>query len=186
MAIGLLVYVVFACWRLVVVPVWQWSASSMEAMMDARFELQRAKQALSIANAIPESAVVEAEQTISAMLVQAGNEADAATQLQMAADALLKRHGLKLDGIQSTSAEQATALSRVSIEIRGRGSEERIVGFLEGVERAQPLLRVERLILRSSDLTVPGVPDVSPRIGFEVTLTAYWRRPRSDTGGNTQ
>ncbi len=173
-AAGLLICLVAALWSFALSPLWRGFVSSMEGLKDAQFELSRSNLALAASKNVSEETIAEIEQAVVAQLTPGNNESEAVTHIQFLTDKLLKEHGLTLESIQATNPLPSGVLTRVNIEIRANGTEQKMIRFLAAVESTKPLLRVERLALRGMDAQIAD-KTMPERVTLEATLSAYWR-----------
>lgn len=174
-AVGLLVCLVVLFWSACLVPLWRWSVTSMEALKDARFELVRSSRALEASQDVSAETNAEIEQAVGVQLITGDNEANAVNQFQFLTDTMLKEQDLTLERIQATTSSPSGPLTRLGLEIRANGPEQKIMRFLASIEKSAPLIHVERLTLRAADAPMIDGKWTATRVSLEATLAAYWR-----------
>lgn len=178
-ALGLLIIVIALVWGGCIMPLSKWSSSSVETLRDAEFELARVTQAASESRNVSIEKVAVLDQLVGTYALAGGNDAEAITQAQSMLDQLLKEQGVALEAVQTSSPQNQGALKKISFELRAHGPEPKVVKFLSAMEKATPLLLVEKLVLRGQSATGGSQIVADAQVAIEVTVSAYWRAPFS-------
>jgi glycine cleavage system regulatory protein len=176
-ALGLLIILIALVWGGCIIPLRQWSSLSVETLRDAEFELARVTQAVSESKSISVETVAVLEQLVGTHVVAGGNEAEAITQAQSMLDRLLKDQGVALEAIQTSNSQNPGALKKISFDVRARGTEPKVVKFLAELEKAVPLLQIEKLVLRGQSPAGGSQSVADAQVAVELTVTAYWKAP---------
>jgi hypothetical protein len=174
-AIGLLLAGVAALWGVVAQPALEWTHGRIESLQDARFDLSRAR-ALAVSEAgLTEPNVASAERERLPLLLHGNAEAEALAEMQSIVERIARAEGLAIESMQVAPPVSQGATRAVAVEIRAQAPERAVARALAALERSRPMLRVERMQLRSEmqAMTSAGVA-VAPRVVVELRLAGLW------------
>lgn len=174
-ALGLLIVVLTALSGWLVRPLLQWAHESTEELADARFSLARAHTVAQIDRTLSVPEIEQAERELLPWLLNGATETEASASLQSMVDGVLRSEGLMVESAQAVPTAAAGAISSIRFDWRGTGSEPAVMRALAALERNRPLVRIERLVLRSNDAGMTG-PQQAPlvRMNVEMRLTGFW------------
>ena len=182
---GLLVWAVAAPVAWVAVPLYEWAAASTERWAEARFEWQRARHALAVAEGTTLEAVQARELDVQHWLLVGTSEEAAATAFQERIDQVLASAGLATEQLVAAPSSSSGALRQLVIDWRGSGTEVAVIQALAALEQAPPLIVIDRSVLRVADAAAAAAQRAqssthAPQLMVELRLLAFWpERTRS-------
>lgn len=172
-ALALLVFVLFAIGG-IFKAMYALARGSLEQLYDARFELVQTKQRAAASRAVLSTAVDAEEKALVPVLMWVGNASDGEARLQEIVNQVLAGAQFKLEQMRATRATQLGNLARVSLDVTGSGSEASLYMLLAQIERFEPFIVVERLVVRSSDPTQAGQDrPAGAQLSVEMRLSSF-------------
>jgi hypothetical protein len=176
-ALGLVVSVAAAAWTWLYQPVLRWSASKVERLADARFELERLRATSQSLSGVSPEAVQADEGRLKAFLMPGETEAEAMLALQSTVSRLLGGPGLAVEAMRVEGIQDLAGLKALSLSWRGNGEEQALAQALAQLETATPILRVDRIALRAA-----GGDKGVTLVFAEIRVSGYWTGPAGLAG----
>jgi len=181
-AIGLLLVAVAAIAGWLVRPLFRWAQDSTERLADAQFELARARIAARANKSVSATQIEAIEREVNAWLVAGAGEADAAARFQSTIDAVLSGEGLIVESVRVAPTVSAGVIHHLAMDWRGTGSEQSVVRAIATLERARPLIRIEKMGLRALEHGDSSQrPTAGTRLSVDLRLVAFWAAPAAPT-----
>lgn len=177
LAVGLLLALLIVLVMLVVVPALQWFHQARDSVADSHFRLERLQAAaMQRPQLRAEVRALEAALDRQDLTQREPSESLATAALQQRVSALIDDQGGNAQSTRVRSAVEEDGLQRIGLRIEMEARTEALAGILAGLERARPLLFLERINVRAQ-----RERDRQRRYAYrgltEVTLeiAAYWR-----------
>lgn len=176
LAAGLLAILVLAFVFWVVLPSLRWATGTIEALADARFELNRATRPLATDLRRQAELVESVHRDLSSHLVAGPKDSDAAGAFQAGVSQTLAAQGLEVETMAARALTTDGPLRQLSLDWRGSATEASLVKALAAVESGRPLMRVERLaVQRRAGVGSAGNTAAEEQLLLvEMRIVAYW------------
>jgi hypothetical protein len=179
-ALAVLGLLALAAASLIYRPALRWSASSLERLADARFDLARLQAATRTLASVSPAAIEADEARLRELLAPGATEAEATLAIQSMVGRALSGPGLSVEAMRAEAVQDLGGPRLLAIVWRGTADEPSLAQALAGLESARPVLRIDRLVLRTIG-TEQGVA----RLSAEIRVGALWAAPLSAApGGN--
>lgn len=175
-ALGVLVALAALTWGALINPATSWVADRVEGLAEARFERQRATQAVSKLAAVTPAQVALAHAQLQSFVVPAPAPTQAGVALQQALAALARKAGVaaNFSGAPATVRDIQGA-KHVVVQLRVADTQARVIDLLFAIERARPMMRIERVSLEQSGAAaMPGAPETAAGLAAVVVVSAVW------------
>lgn len=169
LAIGLVVVVGASAWAWIYQPVLRWVASQLETLADARFDLERLRATSQSLAGVSPDAVQAEEARLRALLLPGESDAEATLALQSAVGRLLSAPGIAVEGMRAEGVQELAGVKVVSVSWRGVAEEQALTQALAQIEQANPILKIDRVILRSA-----GGDRTASRVSADIRVSAFW------------
>jgi hypothetical protein len=177
-AVSLLVVALAAIWGGLVRPLLQWTDDCVERLAEARFSLARMRNVAQADKALSASTVARSESEVMPWLLSGSNESDAAARLQAAVDGMLRSQSMTVEATQGVPPAALGSVTRLGIDVRMTGDEVSAIRSIASLERARPLLKIERITVRTLETGVPNPQQpVTSRVAVEMRVAGYWLAP---------
>jgi hypothetical protein len=182
-AVGIFVLALFGLINLVALPVYALTASSLSGLEDARFQRARL-EAIAARPPLPRSEPVPAS-----LYLTAPDRERAADALIAAIGAAASRYEVQVESIAPAAADPARP-GAVTVTIAARGEHDRMLAWINDLERGTPAVYFPIWKLAQSDAAaanaVEGAPPPVPPVGaaanssltlsFNATAVAVWEQ----------
>lgn len=186
-ALGVLVALAALTWGALIHPAASWVSERVEGLAEARFERRRATQAVSQLAAATPAQVALAYARLQPFVVPAQASAQAGMALQQALAALARKVGVAgadFSGAPATVRDIQGA-KHVVVQLRVADTQARVIDLLFAIERARPLMRIERMSLEQTGAAVMrGAPATATELAAVVVVSAVWIAAPAPPGAN--
>lgn len=147
---------------------------AVEQLYDARFDLVQAKQREATSRGILATEVEIEEKSLAPVLMWVGAASIGETRLQEILNQTFVETQFSLEQMRSAPITQLGSLTRVSLDVTGSGSEASFYTLLTQIERSEPVIVIERLVVRSADSTQTGQDNpAGPLLSVEMRLSSF-------------
>jgi hypothetical protein len=147
---------------------------AVEQLYDARFDLVQAKQREATSRGILATEVEIEEKSLAPVLMWVGAASIGETRLQEILNQTFVETQFNLEQMRSAPVTQLGSLTRVSLDVTGSGSEASFYTLLTQIERSEPVIVIERLVVRSADSTQTGQDNpAGPLLSVEMRLSSF-------------
>ncbi len=147
---------------------------AVEQLYDARFDLVQAKQREAASRGVLATEVEVEEKSLAPVLMWVGAASIGEARLQEIVNQTFVETQFNLDQMRSAPVAQLGSLTRVSLDVTGSGSEASFYTLLTQIERSEPIIVIERLVVRSADSTQTGQDNpAGPLLSVEMRLSSF-------------
>ncbi len=147
---------------------------AVEQLYDARFDLVQAKQREAASRGVLATEVEVEEKSLAPVLMWVGAASIGEARLQEIVNQTFVETQFNLEQMRSAPVTQLGGLTRVSLDVTGSGSEASFYTLLTQIERSEPVIVIERLVVRSADSTQTGQDNpAGPLLSVEMRLSSF-------------
>ncbi len=147
---------------------------AVEQLYDARFNLVQAKQREAASRGVLATEVEVEEKSLAPVLMWVGAASIGEARLQEIVNQTFVETQFNLEQMRSAPVAQLGSLTRVSLDVTGSGSEASFYTLLTQIERSEPIIVIERLVVRSADSTQTGQDNpAGPLLSVEMRLSSF-------------